>query len=313
MCQSLDVVIAGVQKAGTTSLAQYLQQHPRIVGHDLREMPYFVRDSIYQRDFASVVQQYYPTPIRADQMVLAKSVGIAYDKRAAQRLHDHSPECKVLVSLRDPVERAYSAYWYMRRMGWETAETFEAALAAEDERREQKQAKASNCSYRARGQYPEQIQRLWSLFGPDQVRVLLLRDLTTNPQDTCASIFHWIDVDPTAKLENEERRNTARRARSEWIARLLTAVAERQNVLKGVLRAAVPSSWAKAVRRTLQRWNESEFTPPPMKTETRQALAAYFEPYNRRLGPMIERSLSHWTHPDEKTTLKSIHEQERET
>jgi len=299
MAPSLDIMIAGVQKAGTTSLAHYLGQHPRIVGHEVREMPYFVRDALYEREFESVFRDYYPEEIREDQRVLAKSVGIAYDETAARRLREHSPNCKILIVLRDPVERAYSAYWYMRRVGWETAKTFEAALEAEEGRADEGGTVAVHCSYRARGRYEDQVARLWRIFGPEQVRVLLLRDLQAEPMVTCQSLFRFADVDPTFQPSVTEKRNASKKARSEWMSRLLTTVFQRDHVLKRALRIVVPSTFAKKVRHMIQEWNESDFSPPPMDAGTRQALAEYFESHNQSLEAMIGRSLDHWTHVED--------------
>jgi len=294
---TFDLVIAGIQKAGTTSLAHFLAQHPAIVGHDTREMPYFVRDALYARDFESVFRDYYPQGVAEAQCVLAKSVGISFDPQAAHRLQAHSPGCKVVVSLRDPVARAYSAYWYMRRMGWETKPSFEAALQAEAERSMQSGTVATNCSYRARGIYHEQIERLQHLFGDDQVRVFLLEDLKTNPVATCQQIFGFVGVDPSFRPAASESKNTAKQVRAEWVSRLLTRVAEGQHVLKDIMRLVIPSPLAKRVRRIVQRWNETHVSPPPMREDTRQALAKYFAPHNRKLETLLGRSLRHWTWP----------------
>ncbi|MFB6216670.1 MAG: sulfotransferase domain-containing protein, partial [Candidatus Aenigmatarchaeota archaeon] len=135
--KNFNVFIVGFQKSGTSSLSYYVGQHPCIRGHKSREMSYFVSDREYKREFSSVFQEYYPDGVDQEQLVLAKSVDVAYVEKAAQRLKEHSPDCKIVMVLRDPVDRAYSAYWHMRREGWETKETFEKALDAEEEHKEE--------------------------------------------------------------------------------------------------------------------------------------------------------------------------------
>lgn len=130
--------IAGAQKSGTSSLSYYLEQHPSIKCHKPREISYFVRNRAYEKDFPSVFQEYYQDGVGQDQLVLAKSVDLAYIEKAAQRLKEHSPDCKIVMALRDPIDRAYSAYWHMRREGWETKKTFEKALSVEEKRKKKK-------------------------------------------------------------------------------------------------------------------------------------------------------------------------------
>ena len=136
--RQFDVFIAGAQKSGTSSLSYYLEQHPSIKCHKPREISYFVRDRAYEKDFPSVFQEYYQDGVGQDQLVLAKSVDLAYIEKAAQRLKEHSPDCKIVMALRDPIDRAYSAYWHMRREGWETKKTFEKALSVEEKRKKKR-------------------------------------------------------------------------------------------------------------------------------------------------------------------------------
>lgn len=221
MGRSLDIVIAGVQKAGTSSLARYLKQHPCILGHESREMPYFARNEVYKVGFDTLFNIYYKNEPTENYILLAKSTGISYLEKAARRLSGHSPNCKIVVLLRDPVNRAYSAYWHMRREGWETKDTFEAALAAEKRRIEKGGDVAIHCSYCTRGRYPEQISRLKRLFGAEHINILLLRDLNEAPVAICQSVFDFAGVDPTFQPPTKENYNTAKRARPERVSQLL--------------------------------------------------------------------------------------------
>lgn len=296
MARSVDLMVAGVQKAGTSSVAQYLSQHPHILGHESREMPYFVRDKVYKRDFDSVFQEYYPENTQNQQLVLAKSVGVAYLETAACRLSEHSPNCKIIIILRDPVDRAYSAYWHMRREGWETKETFEAALAAEEKRARKDGDTSINCSYRAWGRYHEQIMQLRRLFGKGNVRILLFRDLRESPVATCQSVFEFAGVDSAFRPSTSKRHNTAKRARSEWISQMVvTWFFKKEGGVREILGNIVPTPFAQKVREKIQNWNRTNFTPPPMNEDTRRALAEYFEPHNQKLESIIGRSLDHWT------------------
>lgn len=291
-----DVFIAGAQKSGTSSLSYYLEQNPGIEGHKSREMPYFVRDRAYEKDFSSVFQEYYPVGVQNNRIVLAKSVDIAYTEKAAQRLKEHSPDCKIVMVLRDPVDRAYSAYWHMRREGWETKKTFEEALDVEEERKKEGGDIAIHCSYRDRGHYYRQITRLRKLFGAEDVRILLFRDLKKEPVATCQSVFKFVGTDPTFRPSTDIKLNTAKKARSEWISQqVVNWFFRREDSLRNILAGIIPTPLARRVRESIQGWNRTEFTPPPMNENTRQALAEHFEPHNQKLESLIGRSLDHWT------------------
>jgi len=231
-----------------------------------------------------------------DQLVLAKSVDIAYTEKAAQRLKKHSPDCKIAMVLRDPVDRAYSAYWHMRREGWETKGTFEKALDAEEERKKEGGDIAIHCSYRNRGHYYRQITRLRKFFGADNVRILLFRDLEKGPVATCQSVFRFVGTDPTFEPSTDVKLNTAKKARSEWISQQVVHwFFRREDRLRNILAGIIPTPLARRVRETIQSWNRTEFTRPPMDENTRQALAEHFEPHNQKLESLIGRSLDHWT------------------
>jgi hypothetical protein len=294
MSRSFDLMIVGVQKAGTTSLTRYLGQHPQIAVHKTREITYFVRDNLFRKDFKSVFNNHYPQDVTKSNLILGKSAGIAYQEKPAYRLKDHSPSCKILVVLREPVERAYSEYWFRRRMGREAKSSFEAALAAETKQSEDNVTTPAY-SYLARGQYPPQIKRLWELFGIGNVSVFLLRDLKIEPVTTCQSIFEFTDIDSSFQPSVNENYNTAQKPRSEWVSRLSVLFFEEEHWVKEALQKIIPRTLARKVRKQLQGWNQTDFSPPPMKTDTRQALAEYFEPHNLELESMLGRSLDHWT------------------
>jgi hypothetical protein len=292
--RNFDLFISGAQKSGTTSLSYYLGQHPYINSHEPQEISYFALDREYRREFSSFFQKYYPDGVDQDQLVLAKSVNVAYVETAAQRLKKHSPDCKIIMVLRDPVDRAYSEYWHMRREGWETKETFEKALDAEEEHREEDIA--LRCSYRERGCYYSQIKRLRSLFGAKNVQVLLYRDLKKSPVATCQSVFKFGGVDPTFEPSTGVKLNTAKKARSEWISQqVVNWFFRREDRLRNILAGIIPTPLARRVREAIQNWNRTDFTRPPMNENTRQALAEHFEPHNRKLESLIGKSLDHWT------------------
>ena len=286
-------MIAGAQKAGTTSLSGYLGQHPAVVENRQREMAYFSRDLLYEEGYETAFQRYYPDGIGEGQIVLAKNVDVMYDETSLQRLHQHNPSCRIIVSLRDPVERAYSAYWYMRRVGRETTDSFEEAIASAS-RSAQDETNFFG-DYLNRGQYASQIKRLRETFGTKQVQVLLLRELKEQPERTVREIFDFIGVSSAYTPTFERRRNVSKRARSETFARMMASIKGSANPLKRLVRSVIPNRWAQDLRQMMERANEKGFSPPPMPDEIRSRLAKFYRKPNQKLAGMIEKDISHWT------------------
>lgn len=283
-------VIVGAQKAGTSSLHRYLGQHPGVVTHRQLEMLYFVRDQEYGLPYSDVYGRYFPDELDDAALLLAKSVGVMFLPEASERLRRHNADCRLLVSLRNPVDRAYSAYWYLRRKGWETAATFEEALALEDERVSDGGKQGIHCTYRRRGHYADQLQRLTEQFGREQWCAVLLRDLKDRPGATCRHLFAFLGLEAEFEPDTGRRHNPAASPRSRLLARLAIA----NNPLKRLLGRILPYRWKRRLRRFVETVNEAEFTPPPMKRATRERLVEYFRPHNRRLEALLGRDLEAW-------------------
>lgn len=297
-CKAIDVMIAGAQKAGTSSLGDYLNQHPKIVTHSQLEMAFFVRDEEYEMGYENVYPKYFQSS-KFPEIFLAKNVGIMYFPFAMERLRNHNPNCKIIVLLREPVSRAYSAYWYMRRVGYETAPSFAEALALEDERKSQNLLKWSPCLYRDRGIYHLQIKNLYHYFGIKNVQVILLGDLIAHPDRTMEKVLGFIGLEHMP-INTSAKSNTAKVARSEALSRLLTSSGGVKQFLKNI----IPTEYLTSARRYVQTLNERSVEIPPIEPQCQYELAAFFKPHNQKLETLLNRSLAAWTLP-EKTASKT--------
>ncbi|HKK08845.1 MAG TPA: hypothetical protein VKA44_08180, partial [Gemmatimonadota bacterium] len=151
-------MIVGAQKAGTTSLFRYLAGHPGLAAHPQREMPYFLVDELYAAGYEAAFEKYFGVGGDSGRLPLAKHVMAMYSQKAVDRLRGHNPEVRVVAVLRNPAERARSAYLYARRRGWEPLPTFEAALRAEPQRLAAEGWEHwRQCAYARNGQYLEPV------------------------------------------------------------------------------------------------------------------------------------------------------------
>jgi len=182
-------LICGAQRGGTTSLFQTLARHPDVLPPAFTKgVHYFDSSTNYARGAAWYRGHF---PIRSVAALRARSgrsiTGEAspyymFHPLAAARIARDLPEAQVVVLLRDPVERAYSAHKQETGRGFET-ETFERALALEDERLEgeEERIRSDPCydsfhhqhhAYRRRGYYATQLERLFHAVGRERVLIL---------------------------------------------------------------------------------------------------------------------------------------------
>ena len=290
MLPPISIAIAGAQRAGTTSLTRYLGQHPSIVSQRRLEFTYFVDDLAFSRGYEANIRDQFPTLPRADQVLLVKSVGIMFLEKAAKRLNEHNPGCHVIVVLRDPVARAYSAYWYLRRAGAESAPTFEEALSLEDARMQRDFARYHDLAYLRRGEYVWQIEMLQGFFGEAQVHVVFFEDLTASPQTVVEGLMGRLGLPIIPLSIDISRENPSTATRSRRIASLMRRrpriVRHLAHLLPGELRASVRD-------RALQR-RAYQSAPPPIDPETARSLRRRFEPSVRELEQLLGRDLAAW-------------------
>lgn len=286
----IDMMIVGAQKAGTTSLKSYLSQHPKIDTHKQTEMIYFLDDKTYSLGYEKSFHRYFPDH-ESQNKLLAKNVGVMYYRPAMERLYDHNPKMQLVIVLRNPVDRAYSAYWFARRRGQEDLKTFEEAIEASPDRYKDKGIfRMGNCSYLDRSLYVKHLEMIFTIFPRSQVHIFLTDDMKQDIDGVCNQIFASLDLEQNVSLDTKQQHNHASAARSELLARLLG----RKSFLKRTFRKIMSDKPADKIKDFLNRFNEREIEIPTIAPETAMRLTTYFEPYNEKLGKLLGRDLSHW-------------------
>ena len=298
-------MIVGTQKSGTSSLLRYLAQHPDIETHAQPEMTFFLQEREYTRGYEWAFTKYFDgcsqdnqqkgiTPQSGEHTLIAKNVMVMHSPEIMQRIYEHNPVIQLVVLLREPVARAYSAYWWARRRGWETIKTFEEALAAEETRLKESWFKWRQCAYRYNSTYYPHVKNLIEQFGASQVHCILTETLNADAQTVCQQLFHHLCIRTDFAPVIEQRHNQAAMPRSERFSFLFTRFMASHNPLRRAIRKFVPDATAYKLRKAVLNWNDKPFTPPPMDAQTREELVAYFKPFNQQLEQLLDRELTHW-------------------
>lgn len=287
----VDIMIVGAHKAGTSALLRYLGAHPGICAQVRPEMVYFTDPDLYRRDLATYRERYFGVasgPSDLDLVHVGKLAGLMYEPGGLERLRQHNPDVEIAVILRDPVRRAYSAFWFNRLRGREPLASFEEALYGDRARFGTDYRNASICDYLDRSLYAKHVEDLYERFGRDQVHVLILEEFQQDSATALKPLLRHVDLDPAPLPAVAKRQNAARQPRSFRLARLRRSRSAPARVIKRIL----PLRARDTIRAGFRSFNEVRWSPPPMKPAMERELRAYFAGPNRDLEQLLDRDLS---------------------
>jgi len=194
----VNFVIGGTQKGGTSALDAFLRQHPQICMPESRkELHFFDREENFRGapDYAKYHAQFRPGP---EHTVFGEASPIyMYWNAAPYRIWSYNRDMKWILILRNPVERAFSA-WNMEVQRGNDHLPFAEAIGQETLRcREALPLQHRIFSYLDRGFYAAQVRRLFHIFGRDRCLVLLNEDLRAGHRKTLVRVFEFLQVDPS--------------------------------------------------------------------------------------------------------------------
>jgi len=251
-----DFMIIGAQKAGTTSLFEDLMRHPRIKRPLDKELHYFSDPGNYQKGLAWYRSQF---PIRLSpagavagkQLTGEATPYYLFHPLAPQRIFETLPRVKLIVMLRDPVDRAFSHYFHEVREKRETR-SFEQAIENEPAEMEQEEAtilgdgryfsyKHRRCSYLSRGIYWRQLERWFKFFERSQFVILKSEDYLRDPEGNFSLVADFLGLFPH-RLES------------------------------------------------FKKFHEGVYDFP-MQPETREGLKRFYKPHNEKLSRLLGRDL----------------------
>ncbi|MDP9351064.1 MAG: sulfotransferase [Chloroflexota bacterium] len=200
-------LVIGAAKAGTTAVYDYLGMHPQVFMTRLKETNFFALegspltfagpgdDDCINKYSLTRLEEYADLfrDARDEPAVGEASPLYLYASTAPERIRRYVPDARLIAVLRHPVERAYSAFLHTIRDGRESLHDFGLALAAEESRIQSGWEHIWH--YRNMGLYGEQLERYYSLFAPEQIRVFLYEDLVQRPEEMLQECYQFLGVD----------------------------------------------------------------------------------------------------------------------
>jgi hypothetical protein len=197
----LDFMVIGAQKCGTTALSAFLDYHPEIEISRPKEVHAFDDEQFRATKSADIINRLYLKSFdKNDQFIQGEATPIyLFSPEIVADLAIYNPKLKLIVLLRDPVERAYSQYLMERAEGYEKYPYWLALLAEglrlkHDDHPWKIGSSHRVHSYRSRGYYSQQLRSVYDQFPRAQVLVLRSSELKDNHDQTLSNVFDFLGV-----------------------------------------------------------------------------------------------------------------------
>ena len=292
-----DFLVIGAARSGTTALASFLGEHPDVFVSTPKE-PHFLAfpergpqfrglgdDDLVNRPAVRGLREWEGLfRGRGERRRGEGSVTtLCFPETSIAGIQRFCPpECRFVVMLRDPVDRAYSSWLYLRSRGYD-AGSFEECLQAEEHRT--RAGWSHMWQLRRLSRYADQLAPFLEAFG-DRVLVVIQEEFAAEPVGQFRRILEFLDVDPGVTVDVTRRVNEGGTPRSRSVATALN-VLRRSAPARRLVRSLVPERRREQVRSASLRGGSVD-------AGTRSALAAAFTPDIRSLEQLLGRDLRIW-------------------
>ena len=294
-------LVIGAAKSGTSSLFNYLRQHPQIYMSPVKEPKYFAfnegeklcfngpGDMAEHLEVTTDLESYCQlfAGVTNEIAIGECSPSYLYCQGTAERIKNLLPNVKIIAILRHPVERAYSNFLHLLSAGREPLNSFEQGLEAEPERIK------ANWEYywhiKNRGFYYTQLKRYFDLFEKKQIQVYLYEYYQSQPTMFLKDIFTFLDIDSNFVPNISERFNVTKPPKSLAFHNLTT----RQNPARSLVKTLIPTNWQNQIEQALNKLNQSNIKPEIDSLVKNKLILEYREDIIK-LQDLIQQDLSYW-------------------
>jgi len=289
-------IIIGVMKAGTTSLHFYLDQHPEIYMCPLTEPRFFSfegerltfrgpGDKIVNKHAVTDLEKYKKlfVGVKNEIAVGEKSPSYIHMAKAAERIKHYIPNAKIIAMLRNPIDRAFSAFLMHTRNGNEKL-SFEQALEMEELRL--KNNWSWGWGYVYLGLYARQLKIYFGLFERKNLLIILFEDFVSNPQWVLKKIFNFLGVNDDFSPNLKNKYNISGIPKIKILHRSLFNIKNTFYFLKPYVPVFI--------KNRIKDIEKSMLNKPIMDINTRKKLTNIFEKDISELEELLDRDLSIW-------------------
>ncbi|MEO5673223.1 MAG: sulfotransferase [Chitinophagales bacterium] len=282
--------IVGAPKAGTTSLYYYLKRHPEVFMSPLKEPNFFsyqdtIDQNLYHKEKGvGTIEEYRRLFAEANghhKAVGEASVSYLFYPAVSKRIKAMVPDAHIIMSLRNPIDRAYSHYYMEHKLGY-VNESLESIVFKKSRN---KNAHLFYQQYVELGLYHQQVKRYLDAFGKERVKVFIHDDLSDKLESMILSVFDFLKIDKTHIPGLEGKYNTYSVPRNPVFRYLYS-----QKKLREFAKTLVPYESVEAVKNLFLTRDRKE----GKNEEIIQELKRIYTPDVMELEKLLDRDLSAW-------------------
>jgi hypothetical protein len=296
-------IMIGAAKCGSTSLYNYLRQHPDVYMCPKEDANFFALEggvvSLYMpplgekigRKWVQTLEEYGSLfEAASGQRAIGESSNIYLNiSRSAERIQHYCPEARIMAILRNPVDRAFSNFLHLLGMGLEPHADFADALKAEEER--VRAGWHPMWFYKQTGCYHTMLQPYFERFDKSRIRIFLYDDLSRNPISLVQSVFDFLEVDKSFRPDVSEVHKSTGVPGNKSLHRFLTE----RNPLKTFVKSLVPDRFRRSYRsKVAKKLVQRNLVKPTLDANLRKQLVGEFREEVLRLQELIGRDLGQW-------------------
>jgi hypothetical protein len=292
-------IVIGAGRSGTTSLYYYLKQHPQISMSSIKETNYFAYDPGTQHRFLHSEKMDFPVKdlktyqklfsIHPSTVAIGEASPIyLWHPSAPGNINELIPDAKLIAILRNPVDRACSAYMHYVSIGMEKR-TFAAAMAEEAQHKINGQWPLGTMIYVGLGFYFQQLTRYLNYFDREQILIFLYDDFQADPVQVMQKIFSFIGARASFVPDMRGRYNSSGMPKNKFIHFILQP---RQFTKK--LRRHLPKKIHDPVFNLLMRKKNDNLIKTSVDGEICMRLIDIYHGDVVALGNLLNRDLSRW-------------------
>ncbi|MEM9539150.1 MAG: sulfotransferase [Cyanobacteria bacterium P01_E01_bin.42] len=286
-------LIIGVEKSGTTSIYNYLKQHPQVYMSPLKETNFLERDwedNKNARKARIITIEAYEELFKdvTDEIAIGEASPnyLFHYKTSTPKIEQYLPDVKMMAILRHPIQRAYSDYLMHIRD----------AINIGQVKTLSEQVKTSgNSSFTLRkGLYYEPVKYFFDRFGRDRVQIYLYDDLSQNSEAFMQEIYRFLEVDTRFQTDTSKRAQTAAVPKNQFLNRLIKTKNPVRSAIASSLKLVFSQEMRENIRNTLIRFNSQDKGAIPLTPEEKQMLQDYYREDILKLQDLLNRDLSAW-------------------
>ncbi|MBA2406434.1 MAG: sulfotransferase [Chitinophagales bacterium] len=282
--------IVGAPKAGTTSLYYYLKRHPEVYMSPIKEPNFFsyedtIRQNLYHKEKGvGTFQEYKKLFEQANghhKAIGEASVSYLFYPTVAEKIHQLVPDAKIIMSLRNPIERAFSHFFMEHKLGYVNVPLEDIVSG----KCKHKFAHLWYQQYVELGLYSTQVKRYFDAFGRDNVRIYIYDEISENIEGMILNVFDFLQIDKTFIPGLEGKYNTYSTPRNSFFRAIYS-----QKNLRTLARKFIPDEKVESIKNLFLTRKKKALK----HDKTVERMNEIFKPDIMELEKLLNKNLSAW-------------------